>query len=223
MLPPLKEVEVLTLDMNETRLEEYIKDEMSASASVDDQIKCAKWMYEFDYKPEGDVVTRTTLKEELEEAGVVLDYKLDTVLSNLVEIDILDKSIRGPQIYIIHERRDTIVNGEDLEELVNEEIDRLIEAVEEADSSEPFVQMDGGIDAFKRLIADTLDTDPESIENELRKNDTMDRLGKLNDAIDALEAEYPETENNDQYGRIVFRHNAYRYFLTGKAVMLYEN
>lgn len=205
-------------------LEEHIRDKQSTKDSTDDQVIIANILYKEELGPTSDGIKRKELEDKAEKLDVELEYSIGTSLKNLREINVVKRWIKGPQFWIIHERLDDIVNGEDLEQLVNEEVERLIQDVQEDDTrdegdSTPAVA-DGGDEVTRRdIVAQKLEIDPADVEEELRDGEVPDRMSDLEDAIEAIE-DHPDVEKNGEYGPIVFRHNAYLYALTGNAMSL---
>lgn len=222
--------------MSELDLKEYVQEKKGGKNSAEDQIEVAIAMYEQDIIEGEDVVRRTELSEILDDMDINLEYSLAVSLDHLEDANLVNRSISGPQIYIIHERRDEIVNGEDLEELVEEEVERFLEAMKKEPEINVEITTDGGmikkessdtVVTVWELIAEEMDVPEEEIPSELRSGDVPERMSKLEKAIDAVEEfhEQFDIHNNaegDEYGRIIFRHNAYRYTLSGKAITLIE-
>lgn len=112
-------------------------------------------------------------------------------------------SPEGPSTIIVHERRNEIINQENLDKVVGDEIGRLIGHTRESE-------------AVRNIVADELSTAPEDIENVLVQGSTADRIKKLNTAVERIHDEL-DVEELD-YGKIQFRSNAARYRLTPKAI-----
>ena len=65
---------------------------------------------------------------------------------------------------------------------------------------------------MREVIADDADIDPEEVEHHLRSGGRDTQRERLNDAIDAI-TDSDEVTKRDDYGKVVFRHKAYRYHL----------
>ncbi len=204
-------------------LEQVIREEKGSKNSTDDIVEVAKFLWQEDYGPTSEGIKRSTLEEELSSDGIDLDYTLSTSLKHLRDADLVRRWIKGPQILIIHDDKG-VVNGEDLEELVDDEVDSLIEAMQDQDPSEggEAAVADGGENVSIREVASTaLAVAEEQVEAELRKGDVPERMEKLEDAIDAIENS--ATDKNGEYYRVFFIHNPYRYSLTARSVNLCKN
>lgn len=208
--------------MSRAEFREYIQERNTGQASVNDQKNIAVMMYEEGLVPDEDGLKRKEIIERLEQLQIEHTYSVGTCLNNLRDIDIVRRWIDGPQIFIIHARRDEIVNGEDLEELVTAEIERLIEDIR-ADEEAEVPLPDGGNEQTMRIIvSDAIGVDPVDVEEKLRSGEVPKRMDKLSDALDAIEHPESKVEKGGDYDRIFFIHNPYRYSLTKKAVSLLE-
>ena len=140
----------------------------------------------------------------------------------------------GPDIFAISERLDEIVNGQVTEE-AETNIDALIAHIDDelqsvelddeaaeldgsrAMAAEPSIALaDGAGRTVRSILATEFDVAPEAVPEYLRSESPIDRL---NAAIDAIESSREVTQS-EEYGRIVFVHQAYRYRLTDRAVEL---
>lgn len=208
--------------MTPDELERYIRKRKGDLPSIDDLVTLAKLMLRDGmYPDEGNDLKKKHLKRVY---GGDLGTKIDTCLKHLREIGIVYRWFDGPSHFIIHERRDEIVNGEDLDTLVEDETERVItdmlsnDPSEEGDAS---AIADGGEErTIRDVLSEEFDVDPKDVERKLRVGDTTDRMDKLGDAVDAIEDD-PAVEKGD-YGEIFFIHNPYRYELTERAVNLAE-
>lgn len=209
--------------MSKQDLSDRIRTEKQNTASVDDQIAVAHAMYDERVTPNGDEQTQRELEGLFE--GLHLAYALKTCLDHLIDIEIVETVAQnGPDTYIIHERRDEIVNGEDLEELVGIEIEALIRHIrsdDPADEGDTPAVADGGQPIVREVVSDGLNVRPESVVDYLRVGETFDRFDKLSDAIDTIE-ESDDVEKRDAYDKITFRRSANRYRLTETAVEVRE-
>jgi hypothetical protein len=211
-------------------LADYIRERKDNTHSVEDQISVAKGLYEAGIRPDSDGLKRPEIAERLE---IDLEYAVTTVLDHLVEVDILEKTAPpGPDVLVISERIDEIVNG-NLTEEARENIDALIahmddelQSIElEEESAEleglrdsagaPSVALaDGAGRTVRSILAGSFPVDPERVADYLRSGDPVDRL---NEAVDVIEAS-EEVSKSEDYGRIVFVRPAYRYRLTDQAM-----
>lgn len=208
--------------MAHKHVREYILERKSSKDSTESQIKLAHFLWENDYTPESDGIKKSELEEALDDSSISLDYSIGTSLKHLRDLDLVRRSIRGPQILIIHDDKG-IVNGEDLEPLVNAELDSLIDAVQDDDppggGDEGEAVADGG-KTLRKVVSSELNVSPEKLENHLKEGDVPDKMAKLDSAIDAIEES--SLESGGEYYGMRFINNPYRYTLTAQAVNLYE-
>lgn len=203
-------------------LEDEIRKHKSGKDSIDDLVTLAKVMYRDDMVPgEGNNLKKKRLAHVY---GDRLGTSLGTCLSHLLDIDIVHRWTNGPEFLIIHARRDEVVNGENLDELVDEETERVIEDMHSDDPSEEgdaSAIADGGEErTIRDVLSEEFDVDPKDVERELRVGETTDRMSKLGDAVEAIEDD-PAVEKDD-YDDIFFIRNPYQYELTERAVDLAE-
>lgn len=212
------------------RLANYIRERKASTHSLDDQIAVAKAFYRNDIGPDHDGLKRQAVAEELD---LDAEYSLRTILSHLVDIDILEQiEPAGPNVFAISERIDEIVNGRVEEEAV-QNIEALIrhiddelqtvqledEAAEWSDRggtvTSPSVALaDGAGRTIRSIIASEFTIDPERVIDYLRSGDPVDRL---NAAVTAIESSEEVTKSED-YGKILFVSPAYRYRLSQTAI-----
>lgn len=212
------------------RLERYIRERKGNTHSVDDQVTVARALYRAGIGPEDDGIKRAALVEEL---GVDLEYRAETVLDHLVDLGLVEATTPpGPDVFAISERVDDIVNGRVTEE-ATENIDALVAHIDDelqsveidddaaelagAVTSAPSVALaDGAGRTIRSILASEFDVAPERVVEYLRSGDPVDRL---NAAVDAVESA-DEVTSSAEYGRIVFLNQAYRYRLTERATSL---
>ncbi|WEL22291.1 hypothetical protein [Halorhabdus sp. BNX81] len=214
------------------RLEAYIRDRNARMPSVDDQVEVATALARDDIGPDHDGIKRAGIVEQFD---IDLDFQPNTVLKNLLDIDILEEQRPpGPDIFAISERKDEIVNGnvtgeakESLEALI-EHIDDELHGVElddgaaewsgrDTDSSAPSVALaDGAGRTVRSILATTFNIDPERVVEHLRSGNPVERL---NTAVEAIESSEAVTKS-EEYGRIVFVYPTYRYRLSQTAMEL---
>lgn len=228
---------VLSLDdVTETgdfsRLAKYIRERKEHARSVDDQIAIALAFHHAGIGPDHQGIKHT---EVLERFDVDIEHRSQTVLEDLVEIDILEKRTPpGPDILAISERTDEIVSGrltdeaeENLEALVAHIDDELQSGALDdtaadlvgsgTDDSRPSVaSADGAGRTIRSILADEFGVDPERVIEYLRSGDPVDRLNAAVEAVESAE----EVSDSEDYGRILFVNQAYRYRLTERAMRL---
>lgn len=212
------------------RLVNYTQERKEHTHSLDDQIEVAKAFYQGDIGPDHDGLKREEVAEQLD---LDTEYQLRTILTHLVDIDILEQiEPAGPDVFAISERIDEIVNGR-----VEEEAERNIEAlVQHIDDELQTVQLeenaaewsdqgtpvtspsvalaDGAGRTIRSILALEFNIDPEHVIEFLRSGDPVDRLNAAVEAIESSE----EVMKSEDYGKILFVSPAYRYRLSQTAV-----
>lgn len=184
--------------------------------STDDLVALEKAMYQDAIIPgeENDLK-----KKHLDRVyGNRLDTLIGTCLDHLLEIDHVHRWYHGSDTLIIHVRRDDVVNDENLEELLDEELNRLLKDLE------PLALADGGESELtkREVVAEELDVALDEIEDELKDGaDIWDRQVKFQRAVEAIE-DHDHVEKTGDYAPILVINNPYRYELTEKAVRLAE-
>lgn len=210
--------------MTVSDLEEYIRSRKDGKNSTDDLVKVAEYLWREDFVPTSDGIKKSELEDELDQADVDLEYTLSTSLKHLRDAEIVRRWIRGPQILIIHDDRG-VINGEDLEPIVDDEIESLVAAMQDDDppeeGSDSSAVADGGDQStIREVVSNELEVEKDKVESHLRTGDVPDRMDKLSDAVDAIED--APVDKNGEYYSVFFIHNPYRYSLTAKAVNLCE-
>ncbi|WP_276281330.1 hypothetical protein [Halorussus caseinilyticus] len=197
-------------------LESQIRNDREGIPSLDSLVALALAMYRDAMVPSED---NSLKKKHLDRVyGDVVDVTIDTCLDHLVNINIVDEWVNGGDWLIINERRDEIVNDEDLEVLLRDETERLV------DDLEPLALADGGGDEITRreVVAEALGVGLDEIEEQLVDDEELwDWRENLETAIEAIEDE-ETVEKGGDYAPIRVIRNPYRYELTEWAVELAE-
>lgn len=192
-----------------------IREENGDQPSVDDQVTVAQALYDEGVLSEEEALKEDEIAELLKERGDELEYKLRTSLDNLRDIPVIVGYFPPGSRYVpISERRDEIVFGE-VEETVRIDREALLDHVHDDDpddEEELPLTADGRGITVREVIADDADIDPEKVEHYLRNGSRDTQRERLNDAIDAI-VDSDEVTKRDDYGKVVFRHKAYRYHL----------
>lgn len=144
-----------------------------------------------------------------------------TLLRRLVnEGWLIRETSTGPDFYIIHKRRDEVVNGEDLDELVREEINRLIDHLRSDPEAAEEAATALGLDISEDQTATNAE-DPMLIENirtALETGGAPEKMSRLNDVIENISESGGVIEEGPRdYGEIQFIRSAYRYRLSKKS------
>lgn len=214
---PYPSMQIMTVE----KLKDSIIEHEDSTRSAEDQAKVAAYLWEHNYTPVSDGIKRTELEDNMEEADVDLGHSVETCLMNLRDLDYVRRWINGPQILVIHDD-DGVVNGEPLEELVLEEQEELIEAIQDDDASEEKsgTAADGGEPLTLRgIAAEVLDVNASVVETELTAGEVVpDQMEKHREVVEAIEE--ADRDKNGEYYALRFIHNPYRYSLTTKAVRI---
>ncbi|RKD87650.1 hypothetical protein [Halopiger aswanensis] len=155
----------------------------------------------FEYEPWTFDDLSSKLQDEYPDIGLTKE-----MIDRLVDEGYLQKiESRGPRTYLVHERREKIVNDEDIDKVVGEELGRVIGHMKQDNE-------------VKELISQYLGTNPSNAKEVLVSGTTPERIDKLNTIIDLIRREYPHKEPpGKEYGKIQFRKSMERYQLTPKA------
>jgi hypothetical protein len=233
---PERVADALSIDSGDDseyeQLAAFIRDRNGDIPSVDDQVTLAKAFFEAGLGPDAEGIRRTEIVDSLD---VELDYRPRTVLKNLVDIGVLSETAPpGPDVFAISERLDEIVLGhvteeaeENLEALIAHiddelQVTELSEDAAERDGAQvqtpaPSVAVaDGSGRTVRSILATEFGVEPEEVTDFLRTGDPVE---KLNTAVEAIESS-EEVSKSEEYGRILFVHQAYRYRLTEQAMNL---
>ncbi len=219
-------------DTDFDRLERYIRERKADTHSIDDQVTVAKAFYKAEITPEKEGLKRTEL---LDTFDIDIEYTPHTVLDHLVDVGVLAQTTPpGPDVFVISERLDEIVNGEITEEAkaniesliahLDDELQTSELAGDAAERNEPDITTsalsvavaDGAGRSIRSILATAFEIEPEQVTNFLRSGDPVNRL---NTAVEAIESS-EEVTKSEEYGKIVFVNPAYRYRLTEQAMDL---
>lgn len=205
--------------MSKRDVEDFIRRVKRNVHSIEDLVNIAHAMWDQGKLPDEQGVKRRDIEDEPQ---LDLDYSAKTCLRHLVEEDIVEEYRKpGPDTYVIADWHDeTFIMGM-VGEAAEEGIEALIDHVQDEDpigGDNTTAIADGAGTTLRQVVAAKFDLKPEALEQYLRGDD---QVGKLNDAVEAIEA-YDGFETRDDYGEIRFINVPYRYRLTPKAVDLYE-
>lgn len=211
-------------------LEQYIRTNHATHDSVEDQVRLADLLYDENVTYGGSEKTQKEIEALVKKRKLDLDHEVGTILDNLcnfekAEFDVVEKAFPpGPETFVISERLDDVINGR-IDEIVENDREALIDHIQEddpvTDEDDSSAVADGAGTSLRTIVADGLDVAPDNVEHDLRSGDAFDQVGKLDDAINAIE-ESDDGSKRDDYGRITFRHVAYRYRMTERAVQRKE-
>lgn len=212
---------------------EWIEHEHGHQPSAEDQVNVAEWFYERGLTPTEEKVIRTgDAKSRLRH---YLDHGVKGVLQNLVDLGVLNKTTPGPDTFILHERTEEYLMGEDvnLGAYVDEEISRFLDDLHtrEEMNEAPTPIADGSGESeedktnvtLRTVAADELDLDdPNHVEAEITSGDEIERMTKLDNVVGAIKSSQVVSKGPD-YDQIGFRRTANRYQLSRRATRIIES
>jgi predicted ArsR family transcriptional regulator len=230
--------QILSIDDEESaandQVAQSIREQKGNTHSVDDQISLVRAFYEAGIGPGHDGIKRAELLDRLD---VNLDYQPRTVLKHLVDIGLLEETVPpGPGVFAISERIDEIVNGrvtaeaeENIEALIAHIDDELqsvtledkaaeLEGPQSRVSSPSVALADGAGRTIRSILAEEFGINSEQVIGHLRSSDPVDRLNAAVEAVESTE----EVSKSENYGRILFVNQPYRYHLSERAMRLLE-
>jgi len=209
---------------NLTNLTKHIMEKNSGKRSMDDQVSVARLLYEKDITSSEEGVTRNEIEKLLDEQDVEIDHRVDTCLENLREIDVVERNKPpGPDVYVIGERIDEIINGQ-VEEFAEQEIESLIDHMDDEieriqtielgsdspRSEQTMAVTDGSGHTIRNVLSQKFGIHSDEIEDYLREGD---KIKKLNEAVQAIKS-HDELTKREDYGEILFLAQPCRYRLT---------
>lgn len=152
------------------------------------------------YVPGNPAIKTPDLKARCSEANY---HRIERLVH---EMGMVLKFKQGPNTYLIHTRKDEIVNGQGVSAMVNEELRRVGQDAKQ----DP---------AVRRVVANARGVSPGQALQGLTKGGFADRRDRLERLVDAIQASPAVTQG--PYGKIVFRTPANLYRASPLAVQLY--
>ena len=232
--------------MDSDNIEELIRKE-DAGNCVGDQITTAYWFYNNDVTAPKNREKRTA--EIIEALAEKLNHEPETVIGNLVSIDVLERvSTAGSRTYIRNHRTEDnfyTPNEEGYLEQLNEEITRfLLDILEQVRAQKP-TAADGGseesVPTIREVAADAIDVTPDELvyaltgtlefiaevpepedDEEIKLEDPVKRMNNFDSAVKAVMA-HNEVERGRDYEPMGWRNVANRYTLTQRATAIEDN
>lgn len=194
---------------------DIIREKNGGQPSVDDQVTVAQTLYDEGVLSKQEALKQEEIEELLEEREIELEYKLRTSLDNLCSIPVTVRYFPPGAKYVpISERRDEIIFGE-VEDTVRIDRAALLGHVHDddpEDEEELPVAANGRGRTVREVISHVAEIPPENLEHYLQSGGRDTQRQRLNAAIDAI-VEADDVTKRDDYGKVVFRHKAYRYYL----------
>ena len=153
------------------------------------------------YVPAGPAIKTPDLESQCPEATY------SRVIRLVDEMGMVHKFDQGPDTYLIHTRRDEIVNGQGVSAMVNEELNRLSQHAKQ----DP---------AIRRVVANARGIPVGQAFQGLFNGNFAERRDRLERLINAIQAAAQASQGD--YGKIIFRTPANLYRATSLAVQLYQ-
>ena len=153
------------------------------------------------YVPNGPAIKTPDLTSQCPEASY---YRVTRLYD---ELGMVLKFNQGPNAYLIHTRKDEIVNGQGVSSMVNEEFRRVVQHAQQ----NPTV---------RQVVANARNVPPGQALQGLRSGNFGERQRRLVRVVTAIQ-EDPRVAQGD-YGKIIFRTPANLYRATPLAIQLYN-
>lgn len=227
-------------------IEELIRKEDTGSC-VEDQVTLAYWFYNNDVTAPKDREKRTA--EIIEALAEQLDHEPETVIGNLVGIDVLERvPTPGSGTYIRNHRTEDNFYTPDEDgylEQLKEEITRLLLDILEQERTQKPTAAGGGsaqdIPSIRVVAADAIDVSPDEVvhaltgtlefiteipepddDEEIELDDPVERMNNFDSAVKAIIA-HDEIDRGRNYEPMGWRNVANRYTLTQRAAAIEDN
>lgn len=197
----------------------YIANEKASTRSTADQITISHGMWDAGIGPSHDGLRKDEIEEELD---LDLEYTVETSLTHLEELDVVEGvAPPGPTYYAISKRLDEIVLGR-VEEVAEDDLRALIDHIQDdhplGDEAGEAVADGSGI-TVRTVVADAFDVVPEAVVPFLQKGDPVDKVAVSVDEIEASD----HVEKREDYDKIIFRRGAIKHRLTSEQVGRYRD
>jgi len=121
-------------------------------------------------------------------------------------IGMIQKYSKGPDTYLIHTRKDEIVNGQGVSSMVNTELQRVAKHA-------------GQDPSVRAVVANARNVPPAQALQGLTNGGFAQRRDRLERIVNAIQN---ANVNQGSYGKIIFRTPANRYCASPLAVQLYQ-
>ena len=215
-----------------TTIEEWIRSENSHQPSCEDQILTAYWFFNQDIADSREENARTSAVEE--KIGHRLGYQVRGILDNLEELGVLEQVPRpGSGRYIRNHRTEQNFYDPASREfvpLLDKEISRFIEDMQNQEQEQPLPTPDGGDseeeeppETLRTVAASALDVNLPMVKDKLTgPADPVERMNRYDTALSAVKRNDDVSRNGD-YDEMGWRNMAIRWTLTERAVRIEEN
>lgn len=227
-------------------IEELIRNE-DAGSCVEDQVTMAYWFYNNDITAPKDREKRTA--EIIEALADQLDHEPETVIGNLVGIDVLERvPTPGSGTYIRNHRTEDNFYTPDEDgylKQLKEEITRFLLDIRDQEQTQKPTAADGGsaenVPSIRVVAADAIDVSPDKVvyaltgtlefiteipepedDEEIELDDPVKRMNNFDSAVKAIIA-HDEIDCGRNYEPMGWRNVANRYTLTQRAAAIEDN
>ncbi|WP_156224501.1 hypothetical protein [Haloferax gibbonsii] len=153
------------------------------------------------YVPNGPAIKTPDLESRCAEATYYRVTRLYDEMGMILKFD------QGPSTYLIHTRKDEIVNGQGVSAMVNEELRRIVSHAKQ-DST------------IRQVVANARNVPSGRALQGLFNGNFAERRDRLEWLVNAIQLDPRVTQGN--YGKIIFRTPANLYRASPLAVQLYN-
>lgn len=153
------------------------------------------------YVPNGPAIKTPDLTSRCPEATYYRVTRLYDEMGMVLKFD------QGPSTYLIHSRKDEIVNGQGVSAMVNEELRRIVDHAKQNP-------------AVRQVVANARNVPPGKALQGLLNGNFAERRDRLEWIVNAIQADPRVVQGN--YGKIIFRTPANLYRASPLAVQLYN-
>ena len=212
-------------------IEDWIRTENEADASVADQVKVAKWFWKRDITTLQDRVARTSQVSDGTEHW--LEHQVRTCLDNLEEIGVLiqfdppgsGRYIRnhrtGENFYDPSTREFVPLLEEDLSRLLADLASRTEPSLQRADGGDDEVEMSA--ETLRNVVKNALDTGVGDIEAALTSpDDPIERMSRYDSIVKAIK-DSDDVSRDGNYDEMGWRNSALRWALSERAARMEAN
>lgn len=188
--------------MSRTHLKNGIERQATTNLQIGDELaNIVEFLVTNGYVPHGPAIKTPKLTSQCPEASYYRVTRLYDEMGMVLKFD------QGPSTYLIHTRRDEIVNGQNVSGMVNEELRRLAQ----------HAQRDSTV---RRIVANARNVPVAQALQGLQNGNFADRRDRLEHLVNAVRND-PRVTQGD-YGKIIFRTPANLYRASPLAVQLYN-
>lgn len=241
-----RDTESLIIMINPDNIKELIHEE-GAGNCVDDQVTMAYWFYNNDVTSSKDHEKRTA--EIIEALAKELEHEPETVIGNLVSIEVLERvPTSGSGTYIRNHRTENNFYTPDEDGFLDElkkEITHLLLDIQEQERTQKSTVADSssnkGVPTIREVAAEAIDVTPDDLvyaltgtlkfiteipdlkdDEEIDLDDPVERMNNFDSVVNAI-VSHDEVERGRNYEPMGWRNVANRYTLTQRAAAIEDN